>query len=96
MIFRSRKKKQRKAQETVIKLEEAAKPDQGIAKENKTTEEKTVVTNNKSVAYDVKYQQLLDVMGKDKLIISGQIFTNKNRNLCLCLIASWRILQTKG
>ena len=71
------KEETKKAQETVIKLEEAAKPDQGIAKENKTTEEKTVVTNNKSVAYDVKYQQLLDVMGKDKLIISGQIFTNK-------------------
>lgn len=71
------KEETKKAQETVIKLEEAAKPDQGIAKENKTTEEKTVVTNNKSVAYDVKYQQLLDVMGKDNLIRGGQIFTNK-------------------
>ena len=71
------KEETKKAQETVIKLEEAAKPDQGIAKENKTTEEKTVVTNNKSVAYDVKYQQLLDTMGKDKWISHGQIFTNK-------------------
>lgn len=71
------KEETKKAQETVIKLEEAAKPDQGIAKENKTTGEKTVVTNNKSVAYDVKYQQLLDVMGKDNLIRGGQIFTNK-------------------
>lgn len=71
------KEETKKAQENVIKLEEAAKSDQSIAKEIKTTEEKTVVTNNKSVAYDVKYQQLLDVMGKDKLIISGQIFTNK-------------------
>lgn len=71
------KEETKKAQETVIKLEEASKTEQSVAKENKTTEEKTVVTNNKSVAYDVKYQQLLDVMGKDKLIISGQIFTNK-------------------
>ena len=71
------KEETKKAQETVIKLEEAAKPDQGIAKENKTTEEKTVVTNNRSVAYDVKYQQLLDTMGKDKWISHGQIFTNK-------------------
>lgn len=71
------KEETKKAQENVIKLEEAVKSDQSIAKENKTTEEKTVVANNKSVAYDVKYQKLLDVMGKDKLIISGQIFTNK-------------------
>lgn len=71
------KEETKKAQETVIKLEEASKTEQSVAKENKTTEEKTVVTNNKSVAYDVKYQKLLDVMGKDKLIISGQIFTNK-------------------
>ena len=71
------KEETKKAQENVIKLEEASKTEQSVAKENKTTEEKTVVTNNKSVAYDVKYQQLLDVMGKDKLIISGQIFTNK-------------------
>lgn len=71
------KEETKKAQENVVKLEETAKSDQSIAKENKTTEDKTVVTNNKSVAYDVKYQQLLDVMGKDKLIISGQIFTNK-------------------
>lgn len=71
------KEETKKAQENVVKLEEATKSDQSIAKENKTTEDKTVVTNNKSVAYDVKYQQLLDVMGKDKLIISGQIFTNK-------------------
>lgn len=71
------KEETKKAQETVIKLEEAAKPDQSIAKENKTTEEKTVVNNNKSIAYDVKYQQLLDTMGKDKLIRHGQIFTNK-------------------
>lgn len=71
------KEETKKAQENVIKLEEAVKSDQSIAKENKTTEDKTVVTNNKSVAYDVKYQKLLDVMGKDKLIISGQIFTNK-------------------
>lgn len=71
------KEETKKAQETVIKLEEASKTEQSVAKENKTTEEKIVVTNNKSVAYDVKYQKLLDVMGKDKLIISGQIFTNK-------------------
>lgn len=71
------KEETKKAQENVVKLEETAKSDQSIAKENKTTEDKTVVANNKSVAYDVKYQQLLDVMGKDKLIISGQIFTNK-------------------
>lgn len=71
------KEETKKAQENVIKLEEAAKSDQSIAKENKTTEEKTVVTNNKSVAYDVKYQQLLDTMGKDKWISHGQIFTNK-------------------
>ena len=71
------KEETKKAQENIIKLEEAAKPGQGIAKENKTTEDKTVVTNNKSVAYDVKYQQLLDVMGEDTLINSGQIFTNK-------------------
>lgn len=71
------KEETKKAQETVIKLEEAAKPDQSIAKENKTTEEKTVVTNNKSAAYDVKFQQLLDVMGEHTHIIDGQIFTNK-------------------
>lgn len=71
------KEETKKAQENVIKLEEAAKSDQSIAKENKTTEEKTVATNNKSVAYDVKYQQLLDTMGKDKWISHGQIFTNK-------------------
>ena len=71
------KEETKKAQETVIKLEEASKTEQSVAKENKTTEEKTVVTNNKSVAYDVKYQQLLDLMGKDKWISHGQIFTNK-------------------
>lgn len=71
------KEETKKAQETIIKLEETAKTDQTVAKENKTTEEKTVVANNKSVAYDVKYQQLLDTMGKDKLIRHGQIFTNK-------------------
>lgn len=71
------KEETKKAQETVIKLEEASKTEQSVAKENKTTEEKTVVTNNKSIAYDVKYQQLLDTMGKDKLIRHGQIFTNK-------------------
>lgn len=71
------KEETKKAQETVIKLEEASKTEQSVAKENKTTEEKTVVTNNKSVAYDVKYQQLLDKIGKDNLIRSGQIFTNK-------------------
>lgn len=71
------KEETKKAQENVIKLEEASKTEQSVAKENKTTEEKTVVTNNKSVAYDVKYQQLLDVMGEDTLINSGQIFTNK-------------------
>lgn len=71
------KEETKKAQENVIKLEETVKSDQSIAKENKTTEEKTVVANNKSVAYDVKYQQLLDVMGKDNLIRGGQIFTNK-------------------
>ena len=71
------KEETKKAQETVIKLEEASKTEQSVAKENKTTEEKTVVTNNKSVAYDVKYQQLLDLMGKDNLIRGGQIFTNK-------------------
>lgn len=71
------KEETKKAQETVIKLEEASKTEQSVAKENKTTEEKTVVTNNKSVAYDVKYQQLLDKIGKDNLIRGGQIFTNK-------------------
>lgn len=71
------KEETKKAQETIIKLEETVKTDQTVAKENKTTEEKTVVANNKSVAYDVKYQQLLDTMGKDKLIRHGQIFTNK-------------------
>lgn len=71
------KEETKKAQENVVKLEEATKSDQSIAKENKTTEEKTVVANNMSVAYDVKYQQLLDTMGKDKLIRHGQIFTNK-------------------
>lgn len=71
------KEETKKAQENVIKLEETVKSDQSIAKENKTTENKTVVTNNKSVAYDVKYQQLLDTMGKDKWISHGQIFTNK-------------------
>ncbi len=71
------KEETKKAQENVIKLEEAVKSDQSIAKENKTTEDKTVVANNKSVAYDVKYQQLLDTMGKDKWISHGQIFTNK-------------------
>lgn len=71
------KEETKKAQENVIKLEKTVKSDQSIAKENKTTENKTVVTNNKSVAYDVKYQQLLDTMGKDKLIRHGQIFTNK-------------------
>lgn len=71
------KEETKKAQENVVKLEEATKSDQSIAKENKTTEEKTIVANNMSVAYDVKYQQLLDTMGKDKLIRHGQIFTNK-------------------
>ena len=71
------KEETKKAQETVIKLEEASKTEQSVAKENKTTEEKTVVANNKSIAYDVKYQQLLDKIGKDNLIRGGQIFTNK-------------------
>ena len=71
------KEETKRAQENVIKLEEAAKSDQSIAKENKTTEDKTVVANNKSVAYDVKYQQLLDKIGKDNLIRGGEIFTNK-------------------
>ena len=66
------KEETKKAQEAVIKLEEATKANQTVIKENKTVE-----SNTKTVAYDVKYQQLLDVMGEHTHIIDGQIFTNK-------------------
>lgn len=66
------KEETKKAQENLAKLEETVKSSQNVAKENKTTDD-----NTKLVAYDTKYQQLLDLMGKNKLIRSGQIFTNK-------------------
>ena len=66
------KEETKKAQENLAKLEETVKSSQNVAKENKTTD-----NNTKLVAYDTKYQQLLDLMGKNKLIRSGQIFTNK-------------------
>lgn len=66
------KEETKKARENLAKLEEAIKSSQNVVKENKTTD-----NNTKSVVYDTKYQQLLDLMGKNKLIRSGQIFTNK-------------------
>ena len=66
------KEETKKAQENLAKLEETVKSSQNVVKENKTTDD-----NTKLVAYDTKYQQLLDLMGKNKLIRSGQIFTNK-------------------
>ena len=66
------KEETKKAQENLAKLEETVKSSQNVVKENKTTD-----NNTKLVAYDTKYQQLLDLMGKNKLIRSGQIFTNK-------------------
>ena len=67
------KEETKKAQEKVIKLEEAGKDEQRIAKETKTTE--TVIKN---AAYDIKFQQLLDLIDRRNYpITSGQIFTNK-------------------
>ena len=67
------KEETKKAQEKVIKLEEASKDEQRIAKETKTTE--TVIKN---AAYDIKFQQLLDLIDRRNYpITSGQIFTNK-------------------
>lgn len=66
------KEETKKAQENLAKLEETVKSSQNVAKENKTSDD-----NTKLVAYDTKYQQLLDLMGKNKLIRSGQIFTSK-------------------
>ena len=67
------KEETKKAQEKVTKLEEANKDEQRIAKETKTTE--TVIKN---AAYDIKFQQLLDLIDRRNYpITSGQIFTNK-------------------
>ena len=78
------KEETKKAQETVIKLEEASKTEQSVAKENKTTEEKTVVTNNKSVAYDVKYQKAAGKVSSIGFRIMGKIFkSNWTYNYCL-------------
>ena len=78
------KEETKKAQETVIKLEEASKTEQSIAKETKTTETETKEvkpdqTVAKNAAYDIKFQQLLDLIDKRERdsITSGQIFTNK-------------------
>lgn len=67
------KEEAKKAQEKVTRLEEASKDEQRIAKETKTTE--TVIKN---AAYDIKFQQLLDLIDRRNYpIASGQIFTNK-------------------
>ena len=67
------KEETKKAQEKVTRLEEASKDEQRIAKETKTTE--TVIKN---AAYDIKFQQLLDLIDRRNYpITSGQIFTNK-------------------
>ena len=78
------KEETKKAQETVIKLEEASKAEQSITKETKTTETeskevKPDQTVAKNAAYDIKFQQLLDLIDKRERdsITSGQIFTNK-------------------
>ena len=78
------KEETKKAQETVIKLEEASKTEQSVAKETKTTETETKEvkpdqTVAKNAAYDIKFQQLLDLIDKRERdsITSGQIFTNK-------------------
>ena len=78
------KEETKKAQETVIKLEEASKAEQSITKETKTTETETKEvkpdqTVAKNAAYDIKFQQLLDLIDKRERdsITSGQIFTNK-------------------
>ena len=76
------KEETKKAQETVIKLEEASKTEQSIAKETKTTETETkevkpTQTIVKNAAYDIKFQQLLDLIDRRDPITSGQIFTNK-------------------
>ena len=78
------KEETKKAQETVIKLEEASKTEQSITKETKTTETETKEvkpdqTVAKNAAYDIKFQQLLDLIDKRERdsITSGQIFTNK-------------------
>ena len=76
------KEETKKAQETVIKLEEASKTEQSIAKETKTTETETkevkpTQTVVKNAAYDIKFQQLLDLIDRRDPITSGQIFTNK-------------------
>lgn len=78
------KEETKKAQETVIKLEEASKTEQSIAKETKTAETETKEvkpdqTVAKNAAYDIKFQQLLDLIDKRERdsITSGQIFTNK-------------------
>ena len=78
------KEETKKAQETVIKLEEASKTEQSIAKETKTTETETETkevkptqTVVKNAAYDIKFQQLLDLIDRRDPITSGQIFTNK-------------------
>ena len=76
------KEETKKAQETVIKLEEASKAEQSVAKETKTTktetkEVKPTQTVVKNAAYDIKFQQLLDLIDRRGPITSGQIFTNK-------------------
>lgn len=79
------KEETKKAQETVIKLEEASKAEQSITKKTKTTETETKEvkpdqTVAKNAAYDIKFQQLLDLIDKRERdsITSGQIFTNKS------------------
>ena len=76
------KEETKKAQENVIKLEEASKAEQSIAKETKTTktetkEAKPAQTVVKNAAFDIKFQQLLDLIDRRDPITSGQIFTNK-------------------
>ena len=62
-----------KSKEIISKYEDATKTKVEDIKEDNATVKEII----KPAVYDVKYQQLLDLMGKDKLIRGGQIFTNK-------------------
>lgn len=62
-----------KSNEIISKYEDATKTKVEEIKEDNTTIKEIV----KPAVYDVKYQQLLNLMGSDKFILKGEIFTNK-------------------
>lgn len=74
--LRYSKEEAKKANEIIAKYEDATKTKAEKIKEDNATIKEII----KPAVYDVKYQQLLNLMGKDKVVRGGQIFTNKTGN----------------